>query len=418
MNKQKRQGCTISSVILLVFAICMCITAGAQHIRNGILDTRHLDLSSSRIQLNGYWKFCPNTLVKPGQLQWSTCSELLVPSLWNEKRGENAITHGTYYLEILLPSTPSGQYALEIPQLYNTYHLFANDSLIARNGTPGVTKETSAPQWMPQHVVLPDVGDTLRLILHLSGFYHHNAGIREPILFGNATAIQSHFNTNFVSTIVEVIVITALSLFFFALWILRNRARISLYFALFCLSWSIREMFSDIYPISTIVPGINWFFLVRTEYIMLFLIVSFAISFINRLFPELTSTLFKYMIVAINMLFIAYTVFAPVDAFTAWLPFYIVVATITLVYVCIITVRALIHDKTGAWPLTIGLLLMIVTSAYDVIAYKAAIANNIFVGNIAYCLIFISCGIGLLQHLNILGPGHSDNRLRYQDLYK
>jgi hypothetical protein len=417
INNHKGYTKLVLAFLLVVTFGTECFSQSRTFLTDGLFDTRKLNLREERVALSGHWDFYPAQLLHPSKLNKHKRSTLLVPSLWNEHPEMQNVGFGTYSLRLILPPSTE-KWALEIPQLYNSYALYINDSLYASNGKPSDIKEKSQLEWRPQFVAFQADSDTITITIQLSNFHHFKGGIREPIYFGSASMISGHFNNAMSSVIVEVVILVLVAMFFLFVWY-RKKERIALYFSLLCLSWGIRECFSDMYPISTLFPGINWFFLVRTEYIMLFLITIYSNLFVNRLFSDLSSKIFKYLAVFINCVFIVFVLFTPVVVFTRWMPLYLLTAATVLIYSAVIIIRAMILEKTGAWFLITGLILAIVAIGYDIIAYKGNLSNHIMVGSICYILIYTFSAIGLLQHLKIIRSSESPgNTLRYQDLYR
>jgi two-component system, sensor histidine kinase len=170
--------------------------------------------------------------------------------------------------------------------------------------------------------------------------------------------------------------------------------------------------------VSTLFPEINWFLLVKTEYLSLFLITIFSTLLINRLFPELSSNIFKYLVVFINCVYTVFILFAPVIIFTRWLPLYLMTSVVVLVYAAVTIFRAMALEKSGAWSLIIGLILSIIAIGYDMIAYEGILVNQLTVGSVCYILIYLCCAVGILQQLKVIRSSASpSNTLRYQDLY-
>jgi hypothetical protein len=411
------------SKIYFIFLFTFLCISGHVHgqsrtfITNGIFDARKVK-ASERVPLNGNWDFYPGKLLNPDELKFHKRKSLLVPSLWNEHPSMQNVGCGTYVLKVILPSS-TGRWALELPQLYNSYSLYINSILLATNGKPSLIKETTELQWKPQYLSFDSETDTALVVLQLSNYHHHKGGIREQIYLGGEAVIKSHFETAFYVIMAEVILLIVIALFFLVLFFKAKKGRITLYFALLSICWATRELFSDLYPVSTVYPDINWHFLVKTEYVMLFMIMIFGTLFINKLFAELASEIFKYLIIFINCIYAAFTIFTPVMIFSRWLPLYLATAFAILIYSAIIIIRGIILEKKGAWFLTFGLILSVLTIGYDLIAYKGVIANHVLIGTICYILIYMFSAIGLLQYLKIIRSAESpSNTLRYQDLYQ
>lgn len=419
MKLTSRKG-TTNLLVAAVLAFFIYGEARAQSrtfVTHGLFNTRQANLTERRVPLSGDWDYYPNKLLQPDQLRHHRRTALMVPALWDDRTGMTNTGFGTYSLALILPRT-SAKWALEIPQLYNSYALYINDSLYAVNGRPAATKDSSALQWKPQFVTFSSKQDTTRIVLQLSNFHHFKGGIREPIFLGAAAVVERHFSLSMISVWIEVAIVCILSVLFVSIYF-KIRKIITLYFAMLCIAWATRELFSDIYPISSVFPDINWFFLVRTEYITLFLITIFGLLFISQLYREFASDVFKYLVVLICMVYIAFVLVTPVIVFSRWLPLYLITAVVTLIYAAILIVRAMLMDKRGAWFLTAGLIVSLVTIGYDLIAYEAALSHNATVRSICYILIYLACAVGLLQHLRIIrSKGNRSNTLRYQDLYR
>jgi hypothetical protein len=419
MNIKENKRYTGALLALVLALICINGYVSAQSrafITEGIFHSRKADLSSGRVALNGNWAFYSSRLLKPSEIKDFRPTSLLVPSLWEEHQNLGSIGYGTYVLKMLLPRAE--KWALEIPQLYNSYALYINDTLAASNGRPSETKELAQLQWKPQYVTFKSSSDTTTIVLQLSNFHHAKGGIREPIYLGKSPVIENHFRKAMYSVAVEVAVLCLLGFFFLYLFFKRGKQRITLYFALLCFAWATREMFSDLYPVSSIFPGINWFFLVKTEYISLCAIMAFGILFINRLFIEMSSNVFKYLATFITAVYVVFIVLTPVIVFSRWLPLYLITAVAILLYAGITIVRAMLAEKNGAWFLVSGLLLSLLAMGYDLLAYSGMFSNYIMVGSLLYILTYLCCAIGLLQHLTIIRSSESSsNTLRYQDLY-
>ena len=419
MNIKENKGYTGTLVSLVLAFICISGYVSAQSrafITDGIFYSRKADLASGRVPLNGNWAFHSSRLLKPSEINNFRAASMLVPSLWNEHQNLGSVGYGTYVLKMLLPR--SEKWGLEIPQLYNSYALYINDSLAASNGMPSESKELAELQWKPQYVTFEASTDTTTIVLQLSNFHHAKGGIREPIYLGKASVIESHFKKGMYSVAVEVVVLSLLAFFFLYLFFRCGKQRITLYFALVCLAWATREMFSDLYPVNSLFPGINWFFLVKTEYISLCAIMGFGLLFINRLFVEVSSNIFKYLTTFITAVYAIFIMLTPVIVFSRWLPLYLITAVAILLYAGITIVRAMLAEKNGAWFLVSGLLLSLLAMGYDLLAYSGMFSNYAMVRSLLYILIYLCCAIGLLQHLTIIKSSEaSSNTLRYQDLY-
>jgi hypothetical protein len=384
---------------------------------NGTLDARKIMLDEVRLPLNGQWLYFENQLLLPEEVQDLRGAPVVFPKTWNEE-GKSGVGFGTYSLKILPPSNIPAL-ALEIPQLYSSYELWANGKLIASNGKVGRTAETSIPQWRPQTVAVENSGDTLRLVLRISNFQHHTGGVREPLYLGSDRLLQQHRAWSEGSNRIEILTLFILGLVFLFVYALKGKKKVALYFALLCFTWSVRSAFSNLYLAVWLMPEVNWNTMVRTEYISLYLTMIWAILFLSKLFEREGNAILKYLFVTGNAGFTLYTLLATPMSFSRWLPVYLTISAALLVYTAYVILWAIINERVGARTLLTGLLLGLVIFGYDLLTYQEFFSYNPVVFNAGYVAIFLVITVALLLHLDIIkGKPKASGMLRYDDLYK
>lgn len=381
---------------------------------HGIIDLRKWNIAEHRVALSGNWSFYDNELIsRPG----STAKQIYFPEVF-EKQGHAELQVGTYTARILLPPN-AGKLALDIPQLYSSYTLIINNKVVATNGKPGTSKETTTPQWRPQVVTVEHLGDTLDVILQLANFYHHYAGAKQPIYLGAATELEHHHTAAIKSNLVECVILLVLGMSFFVIYYVRQeKKKITLYFSLLCISWAIRSMFSNNYLIIEYFPNFDWAWMVRIEYIMLYSMLIWAVLFFSRLFPSESSRVIKYILVTVNCLFILETLIMSPAFFTKWIYVYLIVAALLLIHSGVITIRALMNERAGVWYLVFSLVLGLLLFTYDMFVFEGYFQYyDAFLFSIGYIVIFILMGIALFYHLKIFKGDGSAGTLTFDDLY-
>jgi hypothetical protein len=147
------------------------------------------------IELNGEWIFYKDKLLTPADLSSPASlpepGYIQVPVIWNRqsdsRTGEplSSQGYGTYYLQVTFNDWHKGPLALRMPDVFSAYRLWVNGREVARNGTPGVSRQSSRPYWLPAVKVVQSERDTLELVLQVSNFHHVKGGIGEPLALGN-----------------------------------------------------------------------------------------------------------------------------------------------------------------------------------------------------------------------------------------
>jgi hypothetical protein len=380
------------------------------------LDARQWDFSK-RFPLKGNWSFIENNIDSPHTISENDLTVRFFPSLWNDYRSDRKGTgYATYVLNVLLPDSITA-YAFEIPQLYSCYKLWVNGNLITSTGIPGVKQETTVPKWFYQKAPFSSTRDTLQIVLQLANFHHHKGGSMNPIYLGTKDVINKHFNWSIGSNVFEAVILLLEGMIFLYIY-KRKGKKVILYFALLCLTWSVRSIFSNLYPLILVFPDFSWQWMVKIEYISLYLMVIWAALFFNAIFKDISNVIFTYLPIIINLFFVVFTLFTPAIIFTRWVSIYLGVAALVILYGVILIVRALLIDRGGSWFLMASIWVGVLLFGYDIAAYQVSFSYNVVFLNIGYVVIFMLTTVALLYHLGILKSNAIENNvLTLNDVY-
>ncbi|HEY9047966.1 MAG TPA: 7TM-DISM domain-containing protein [Ohtaekwangia sp.] len=407
--------------LALVF-VCLAGQGISQNIiraEAGLLDARKWNFREKNLALSGYWTFYENQLVSPDQVYSTRGMDHFFPAIWGESSSDkNQTEYATYALRVLVPDSIR-KLALEIPQLYCSYTLWVNGLKVASAGTVGTTKETTLPKWVYQTTTFSvNAKDTLSIVLQIANFYHHKGGAKDPILLGDATRITRHVSRSVTINVVESFILCMAGIAFLVIYFARKQKEV-LFFALLSLTWAVRCMFSNLYPVVVFYPNINWQLLVRVEYFTLYFAIVWATLFLHFVLRKLSNPLVTYAIVILNGLFIIYTLFTPVIIFSQWITLYLAVAGIAVLYAGVLIMRALMIDHSGSWFLMGGIVTGIVIFGYDILAYNTTFGYNYIFLSTGYLVIFLLTAIGLFFQLGILkSKRRRSDVLTYDDLFK
>jgi hypothetical protein len=405
--------------IILLFTFFTAIGCFGQALQQpGVIDARTFQFGNRQLNLSGSWIWYDGKLLTPSELKYNDGSPTEVPGTWNERRSsKSGQGYATYALTVLISST-SEQLALDIPQIYSSYILFANGVEIARNGTPGKTEQTTIPQWKPGVVPISHNSDTIKLVMQIANFSHHKGGIKEPISMASASKLSQKEFLSFTGKAVAVGLLFVLAIGFGMIYLRSGTKKIVIYFSLLCITWAVRSLFSNDYMITKFFPDFSWNTMVRIEYITFYLTMIWAILFLSRLFMNEGNQVVKYILVAFNCGFIIYTLLSRPSDFTTLLPLYLATAGMLLIYGAGVVLVALINERRGATFLTISVMLGLGIFSYDIFTYEGWFSYNSILFSAGYLIIFLLMGVALLLHLEIIkGARTTTTMLTYKDLY-
>ena len=384
----------------------------------GLIDARSFDFTKNGLPLNGQWFWYDNKLLTPDETIYQKAELVEFPKTWDEVRdSKNGQGVATYSLTVLAPGNIP-RLAVEIPAMYNSYRLWVNDKLVASNGSPGKTKEETVPQWLRQTVSFENNSDSIRITLQIANFHHYRGGCKSSIYLGEAANMMAKQTISTASKLTECATLFVFAVVYAIIYFFRGRKKAAIYFALLCLTWSIRSVFYNNYIFISFFPDFNWTLMVKIEYLTLYFTTIWSILFLTRLFPAESSPIFKYLLVALNGLFILFTVLsAPVD-FTRFVPVYIITIGVLILYSIQVVFRALVNERTGSGFLSGSILLALALFTYDIFAYEGIFSYVPLVFSIAYIVIFAIVGVAILLYLNILKSlTKSSDTLTYKDFF-
>jgi branched-subunit amino acid transport protein AzlD len=364
------------------------------------IDARKWSPQKNLFTVSGQCLYFQNTLVSPETLDIIQGSVSKFPILFNDNDTEKGKGCGTFAVRLILPDVKR-KLALYIPQIYSSYKLWVNDSMLAETGKVSLSRHESKPQWVARIVTFETTTDTLNLLLQVCNFHHAKGGIKEFILLGTESKILERNRINIVANMSEVVILILIGFVFILTFIFSEQKKFVIYFSLLSVTWAIRSLFSNQYLYTQYDPNINWNILVRIEYIMLFLAVIWGTFSVSNLYKEESNAIISYFLVLSNILFIVFVASHEPSEFTQWLNIYLGTAVILLLYIIAITIRAIAHRKSGIYLLAASIIVGVLIFGYDLAVYKLAVHYNPVVFSLGYIAIFVLIGFNLALQINV-----------------
>lgn len=284
-------------IILAALFICGCLPdclakdepLTAITARKGVLDLRSVNLNDQSISISGECAFYWRRLVKPGDTITATPDYVSYPSLWNKIRlhGQTLPAEGyaTYSLTIILPKNRP-QLALLMPDVYCSYRLYINDSLLLSNGRPDTSVQMAIPFWSTQTATLPTATDTLHLLLQVANFWHTKGGTYKHPVIGKRNTLNLHLQRDKAYDLLLAGCLFMGGLFFFGFYAFGSRDKAILYFSIFCIVYSYRMIGTSLYVLHSIFPDLSWFITIRIEYLSLTLGVALFARYFQSVYPK------------------------------------------------------------------------------------------------------------------------------------
>ena len=316
--------------------------------QNGTIDLRNQSFSKE-IPLDGKWLFFWHQLTDPNE---NTKNGIPIdfPSLWTDHANgfqHPSFGYATYKLNVYLPKS-SEDFRLLIPEVYCAYKLFINGKLEAANGSISTSEKGFVPYWEHKTVDINQGIDTLSITLQIANFAHVKGGIKKHIIIGKKSAVMlKRKQTEAIDLLLTGCLLMS-GFYFLGLYLMGNRDKAVLLFALFSIVYSYRIAGTDNYILHTIIPDINWQITIRLEYLSLFLGIGLFSLYTRYLYPiDVNRTVVK-VIFWLCIAFSAAIFILPSYYFSQLINPFLVVMAICLVYVPYVYVRAFRQRRPGA----------------------------------------------------------------------
>ncbi len=319
----------------------------------GILDLRNKQLDKDFIMtINGEWSFYWKRMLYPyhfkGKSEPVPDFYAKVPAYWTDYSGNNIKTekygYATYNLKILLPEGFKSRLAFDVPVFDSSFDLWLNDSLYFYNGHPDVSEELTEPGYSPGFFAYSPRSDTINIIINVANYHHRRGGFWLPLKFGTFFSIQKDKAKKWAANYAVLSLIAGFAIFFLIFFLLYPKDRLLLFFSIGLAGIAIRPLFTSVYLINDFL-NFSWDWIVRCEYLSLFIIVIGWVWYIKYLYPSLFINLAAWFFTFLFLCTTILTLFLPVRIFSySTFPFYVAVLVL-LVYSLVMSLPGTLKRK-------------------------------------------------------------------------
>jgi len=383
--KQIHQKHIIIVVSIIAISLLMLLTSFRHHliheagVEKGILDLSEYSLDGQNIfDLRGEYEFYWQQFLFPGQPgagQTTALSEqnfIQVPGNWNTF-ALNTQTHlatgfGTYRLTLKLPEQALGKpFAFRMHAAGTALTMWINSKRIFQAGVPGKTEQTSQPayraaliSWIPQQT-------DNEIIFHVSNFHHRSGGIWYAIHFGEESLMRRICERDVFYNAFIVGALLMIALYHLILFIIGKKEKASLYFALLCSTIIIRLLFTEDLLIHNWMANLSWEWLIRGEYLSLYLSVPFFAMFIIQLFVEKFAKALVIVFWSIPVIFSLGVLFTPPLFFTQYIRTFMGFMVVGMIYFSLVLMNCIRRKKEGALISFMGIVFFFLTVINDML---------------------------------------------------
>ncbi|MHA4894430.1 ATP-binding protein [Pedobacter sp. PWIIR3] len=359
---------------------------------NGVIDLRKESFEEP-IELRGTWGFYWSMLVAPEDSVTVPPQYVKFPSRWTDykswERKLPAFGYASYKVKLLLPKSDE-TLRIAMPETYTAYALFINGKPVATNGKVSISSEKFVPHWEYKAFDVPRNTEELIILLQISNFVHSKGGISKPLVIGKKFDIELERRS---AEAIDFILFGCLimgSLFFLGLFILGNRDKAILMFAIYSTVYSYRIIGVDDYVLHTVFPNLDWYIAIRMEYMSLFLSIGLFALYTKYLYPLETNKKIIEIVSIVCFTFALATLCISPIFFTQLINPFLIVTIFCLVYVPVIYTIAYIKKRPGSIYTLLSSLALIPAFAITLLHYWGIIGSHQILSFFCYiCFFFL-----------------------------
>lgn len=289
----------------------------------GILDLRDIrDPDHFTIKLKGNWAFYWKKLLHPYDFSSRNPKPDYyghVPSYWTDYPPDSVRTekfgYATYHLTVLFPRGFNKPLAIDLPVFDSSYDIYLNGKYIGGNGTPGKSAEEAKPEYRTNFFRFNPEGDSLNIIINVSNFSHRRGGFWLPVKLGTFREMQRLLADSWAAEWSVISLLLGFSIFFLLFFIMNPSEKLLGSFSITIAGLALRPLFTSHYLINNLLD-LKWIWIVRFEYLTLYLIIIGWSWFVVNLYPSRFARYAAWFNTVLFLLASCITLLLPVHIFS------------------------------------------------------------------------------------------------------
>lgn len=392
----------------ILFASTLNLTAkiASPTAKKGVMDLREINNPDHfKIKLNGEWEFYWNKMLHPHDFEAKIIKPDYygkVPSYWTDYPQDSIRTekfgYATYRLTILLPTKPNKALGIDLPVFDSSYDIYIDGKYLGGNGVPGRSAIETVPEYRRNFYRLVPQSDSLTIIINVSNFDHRRGGFWLPVNFGTFSEVQTQLSVSWASEWAVISILLGFSLFFLFFFIISKKETVMGFFSLATIGLALRPLFTSHYLIHNLIE-ISWIWIVKLEYIGLFIVILGMSWFILKLYPSKLFRIITWTCTMIYSLALVLTLFLPVEIFSYSVLIYYPTVFILISYILFKSFLGLIKKNILDTIYFFIFVLLLLGGVHDIRVSlgKSDSSSEYLLTYIIVILVFIQAGVLLYK---------------------
>jgi signal transduction histidine kinase len=372
----------------------------------GVLDLSQISNPNQFIiKLNGEWEFYWKKMLHPHDFNGVNIIPDYygqVPSYWSDYPQEAIRTektgYATYKLTVILPPEFKSALGIDLPVFDSSYDIYINGKYLGGNGTTGKSAEESKPEYSRNFFrIIPD-SETISIIINVSNYDHRRGGFWLPVKFGTFFEVQKRLANSWAGDWAVISLLLGFTLFFFFFYLINPKEKIMGFLSMATFGLAIRPLFTSHYLILNFFE-IKWEWIVRIEYIGLFMILIGWVWVTLYIYPFKPFRVFALIITILVIIISLFTLFLPVKIFSNSTMIFYPAMIILMAYALIMSFLGLFKRSKLNIAYFLAFMLLIAGGLHDIRVSlgHAASSSSYFLTYFVVLFVFIQAALLLYK---------------------
>ncbi len=351
---------------------CYANASGRAAVR-GQADVSRVDFDAgARVTLGGEWQFAWNTPYDPAAATGflGPAQYLSAPGSWNGEtpggRVLPAYGRGAYRLRVV--GAPVGaRMALRIWGVGTAYRLYVNGEYLGGRGVVSSNPREARPDIIPAIFTFTPASDVIEIVCDVSNYHDPAGGFWSAPELGLESAVRRHERGLIATDLLLCGALIIMASYHIALFSLRRKDTLILYFGLFCLLVAVRSVFAGERLLPSLIDFDSYALIQRIDYFSWYAAMPMLLMFIARIFPAEFKRAPRRLFQAIAILFGAAVLLLPPRLFAYTKPVYMAITAVAIVYIAYRLALALFRKRAHAPLFMIGVTALVVGVSNDIL---------------------------------------------------
>ncbi|MCR8844290.1 ATP-binding protein [Paenibacillus sp. SC116] len=327
----------------------------------GIMDFSSCSMENEGpISIDGLWEYIPSQLLLSEPIDSGNAAFVRLPHQWNPNGWkpflDDDVYYATYRIKLKLPPNYRN-YAIRVTNVKTASKLYADGELIGSTGQVGSSSDSSTPYNRPYNGYFSADRQEVELVLQASNFdFYANQGVSEPIYIGTPDGIHTMEKRKGYVDISTIVCLLFMAIYLFGESLHRREGKSGMFFPLFC-------FFSALYVAShgekvllEFMPYLSFEVNVKIQLISGAAAGYFITAHICHQFQPYASVKVPRVIGGLTLLITLMALFTPMSFFSRFTYLLLLVLTTVVVYMMVVSVKAVHHKLAGSMYMFISML--------------------------------------------------------------